>query len=453
LRKLLPLQITRSPDGRCRIWALPLLCAGTALAWSGPLHAQTTTGTYFPTGTSGYDQDLGVTVLSRIRPEYQAQGVQLGGFTINPELDQSIFDNSNVNGTAGPSSASWGSQTSGSISGQSDWSRNSLSGSVGFSNERYFALPTDDHTDWNIGLGGGYTIGQGELLANYSHASYHELGTSIGTARSETPSLDTTDTGELGYTFTFGRFEVTPTLDLSAYRFGAVTQNGVSISQSQFDRNVVAGGVVTRYELTGAAGLLFVFRGEDSNFINPAPGQPSNNSNSVMVLTGLDYQAKSVWRYSLLVGVESRFFAAAQYGSSTGPIVSADVVYTPTGVLTVTGSLTRLFEDPDTGGTDGFALTQANVVVDYELLRNVLLQGRAGLQYAAYLQGGTQTSETVGGGLTWLLNRRVRLSLNDDFTNQTSPGGTTGTLNAESATSLSGAYTQNLLMLTLQLAL
>jgi hypothetical protein len=160
-----------------------------------------------------------------------------------------------------------------------------------------------------------------------------------------------------------------------------------------------------------------------------------------------------VWRYSLLVGVESRFFAAAQYGSSTGPIVSADVVYTPTGVLTVTGSLTRLFEDPDTGGTDGFALTQANVVVDYELLRNVLLQGRAGLQYAAYLQGGTQTSETVGGGLTWLLNRRVRLSLNDDFTNQTSPGGTTGTLNAESATSLSGAYTQNLLMLTLQLAL
>ncbi len=453
MRQLLPLQITRSPPGQCRIWALPLLCAGGLLAYSAPAWAQTTTSSYFPTGISGYDQDLGVTVLSRIRSEYDEQGIQLGGFTFHPDLDQSIFDNTNVNGTPGANSGSWGSQTTGNVSGQSDWSRNSLEESLGFNHYQYFALPTDDYTDWNVGLGGGYTIGQNQLLANYSHSSYHELGTTIGTARSATPSLDTTDTADLSYTFDFGRFEVTPSLDLSAYRFGNITAGGVQESQAGLNRNTIAGGVVTRYELTGAAGLLFVVRGESSNFINPQPDTPSNNSTSVLVLGGLDYQAKSVWRYSLLVGVESRTFQASQYGSDTSPVVSADVVYTPTGVMTVTGSLTRLFQDPDTGGTDGFVLTQANLVIDYELLRNVLLQGRAGLQYASYLQGGTQSSETVGGGVTWLLNQHMHLSLNDDFTNQTSPGGAIGTMNADNLTNLSGGYTQNVLMLTLHLGL
>ncbi len=453
MRQLLPLQITRSPDGQCRIWALPVLCAGGFLAWSGPVWAQTTTGAYFPTGNAGYDQELGVTVASRLHPEYDETGVQLGGFTIHPDIDQSIFDNSNVDGTSGFNSASWGSQTSANVSGQSDWSRNSLSESIGFTNYQYFALPNDSYTNWNVGLGGGYTIGDSELNANYSHVSYNQLGTTIGSARSSTPSLDTTDSGQLSYTFNFGRFAVTPSLDLSAYRYGNITTNGVEQSQTEFNHNVLAGSVVTRYALTGAAGLLFVAQGQHTTYVNQLPGQPSNDTTNVLLLAGLDYQAKSVWRYSLLVGVESTSFAASQYGSNTSPIISADVVYTPTGVMTVTGSLTRLFEDTDTAGTDGYVLTQGNLVLDYELLRNVMLEGRTSFQYADYIQGGAQTAESVGGGVTWLLNRHVRLSLNDDYTNQSSPGGTVGALNAVNATNLSGAYTQNILLLTLHLGL
>ena len=246
---------------------------------------------------------------------------------------------------------------------------------------------------------------------------------------------------------------MTPTLDLSAYRFGPISAGGIQASQSYLDRNVIAGGVVTRYALTGGTGLLFVARGTGSDYINPQPGQPSNNSTSALVLAGLDYQAEALWRYSLLVGVEHTEFAASQYGSYTAPIISADVVYTPTGVLTVTGSATRSIQDTDTTANDGFVLSQANVIIDYELLRNVLLEGRTGFQYASYIQGGSQVDETVGGGVTWLLNQNVRLSVNDDFTNQTSPGSTVGNLNNEGVSNLSGAYTQNILLLTLHLGL
>ena len=451
---MLPLQFDRAESGQCRDWAWILLCAGAILACASPARAQTAVATtYFPTGTTGYDQNLGVTVLSRVRPGYEEQGARIGSFTIRPDLDQSIFDNSNVNGFSGGNNASWGSDTAGSVSAQSDWGRNSLESSVGFDHKQFFALPSESYTDWNVGLGGGYTIGDNQLLATYSHSSYHQLGTTIGFERSDTPALNTTDTGELGYTFNFGRFAVTPTLDVSAYRFGAVTAGGTQSSQSFLDRNVIAGGVVTRYALTGGTGLLFVVRGTGSNYINPQEGQPSNNSTSALALAGLDYQAESLWRYSLLVGVEHTVFAASQFGSYTAPIVSADVVYTPTGVLTVTGIATRSIQDTDTTASDGYVLSQANLVVDYELLRNILVEGRAGFQYASYIQGGSQSNETAGGGITWLVNQNVRLSVNDDYSNQSSPNNQIGTLNDEGVSNLSGAYSQNVLLLSLHLGL
>jgi hypothetical protein len=440
----------RVPPNGYQSWIAPLLGMGLA-GWALPAQAQTTADAFFPTGNYGYDQDLGVTVLTRARPEYDESGVRLGGFTIRPALDQSIFDNSNVNGTGGSENGSWGSRTSGSVSTQSDWSRDSLQASLGFDHYSFFALPENDYTNWNAGLGGGYTIAGGELRAAYSHSTYTQIGTEIGMAQSETPSTDSTDTGLLSYDFNLGRVTITPSIDFTAYRYGDITTNGVQTSQADLNRNVVAAGVVTRYALTGGTGLLLVTRGTSSTYIDQAPGQISNDSVSGMMLAGFDYQPESVWRYAFLVGFETRTFSASSYGTHTVPVLSGQIAWTPDPVLTLTGDLTRSIEDADTTGNDGYVLNQGRIVADYELMSNVLLEGRLGLQYASYLQGGSQTNETAGGGVTWLLNRHMRLSLNDDYTNQNSPGTTTVT--AAGLDQLSGAYRQNLLMLTLHFAL
>ena len=435
-----------------RAWMLPVLGSGL-VAWAMPAHAQVTADAYFPTGNYGYDQNLGVTVLTRARPEYEQGGVQLGGFTVNPELDQSIFDNTNVNGTAGSNTGSWGTDTRGSITGQSDWERNSLQATVGFDHSSFFQLPVDNFTNWNVGIGGGYTIAGGQLRATYSHSVYYQLGTQIGAASSEKPTEDITDSGEISYDFNFGRLTVTPSLDFSVYRSGDITNNGVTSSQSYLDRDVIAGGVVTRYALTGGTGLLLVARGSGSNYYNQTAGQINNNSTSGMVLAGFDYQPASVWRYSFLVGVEHTTFAAAQYGSETVPVISGQVVWSPDPVLTVVGNLSRSVQDTDVEGSNGYIQNQARFVGDYELKRNVLLEGRMSVQNIAYFQSGTQTSESIGGGVTWLLNRTMQLSLNDDFTNQNAPSSAVTPGNTATTEQVSGAYTQNVLMLTLRCAL
>lgn len=405
-------------------------------------------GSYFPSGVGGYDEQLGVTVQSRARPLYAAPGINLDGFNIQPKLDQSLFYNSNPIGTSGQ--GTWGSSTTASVTAGSLWSRNSLGLSLGVDTFRYFSLPTLNHTNWNIGVGGGYTIGDSQLVLAYSHQSYAQLGTSLATVQTQTPILDTIDSAQLSYTFNFSRFSVTPDVSASSYRFGTATVLGIPLNQQYLDRNALAAGVTTRYAMSDEGGLLFVVRGVDSTYTNPQPGVPSNDSKNFLLLAGLDYQAKGVWRYRLLAGVEMSTFAAAQYTTNTSPTVQASVIWTPTGTVTLTGTLTRSVQAPQSAGTNGFVLTSANLIADYEFRRNILLQARGGLQYAQYLQGGAQTNFTLGAGVSWLLNRNLRLSLDYDTTVQS--GTTTFSTPINPNTLVSGQYNQSLLALTLHVA-
>jgi hypothetical protein len=440
------------PSISCRRIGVVLCILGRLvfLAWPAKSEAQSIQ-TYFPSGTAGYDKELGVTVLSRLHPLYDTPVVRLGGFVVSPSVDQSLFYNSNVNGN--PNSASWGSITSASVLASSDWARDSIGASIGVSHDQLFAFPEESYTNWNVGLAGGYAIGDGLLQAAYSHQTYHQIGVNIGSVASETPVEDQIDTAHLGYTFNFSRFSVTPDLSASAYRFGTATVSGIPQNQQFLNRDVIAGGITGRYSMDDQGGLLVVLQGVTSNFIDQPPGQPSNDSKSILLLGGFDYQAKGVWRYRLLVGVEARTFQAAQFPTHTGPIAEGSVIWTPTELTTVTGTLSREIEDPQTAGTNGYTLTQARLVVDHEFLPNFFAQGRVGVQSAQYFQegGGSQFGLDIGAGVTWLLNRKLRVSIDYNFTGITGNGSSANSFNESPATT--NSFKQSLVALTLHFAL
>jgi hypothetical protein len=424
-----------------------LSLAGAAWARQG---AAQSVEAYFPPGASGYDQQLGVTVQSRARPEYATPGVRLGGLVLHPQLHQALLYNSNPNG-GGAKTGSWGSQTSAAVALGSDWTRNSIAAFFGVDNRQYFSQPRNNTTDWNVGLAGGVSIGDSQLAVAYAHQSYHQLGTTIGAVASEAPVLNQTDTARVNYTFELNRFAVTPEVSFGAYRFGTATVRGASLSQSYLDRNVLAAGVTTRYSMNDAGGLLVVVRATSATYIRPLAGQPSNDSNSVLLLGGVDYQAKGLWRYRLLAGVEMRSFAAPQFATRTSPIIEGSVIWTPTGLTTVTTTLSRAIKDPQSAATNGYVLNQFRLVVDHELLRNVLLQARGSVQYAEYFQAGSQTYLSLGASASWLVNRRLRASLDYDFARQTGAGKPAIAAGLNSVTT--GQYSQNLIAVTLHFAL
>ena len=404
---------------------------------------------YFPQGNYGYDQQLGVTVQSRARPLYMPSGIQLGGFNVQPRLDQSLFYNSNLTGLGG--SGTWGSRSSASVSAGSNWTRNSLATSVGFDHFQYFSLPSDSFTNWNVGLAGGYTIGDSQLLGAYSHQSYYQLSTNLATVRSTKPILDTTDSIGFSYTFNLDKLAITPNIGIGAYRFGSATADGVTFNQDYLNYNSFAAGLTARYALNEQSGVLAVIRGLDSVYLSSAAGQPTNDSQSLLLLAGIDYQAKSVWRYRLLGGLEIRRFSASRFPTKIAPDIEGNVIWNPTGLTTVDLVVSSSIAAPQTVGTNGYILTEGRLVVDHELRRNVFLQGRGSLQYAQILPQGTQSQYRAGAGMTWLLNRVVSLSLDYDYIRATGSGISASAANPGTQTVFQ--YTQSLIGLTLHVAL
>ncbi len=407
--------------------------------------------TYFPSGNGGYDQEIGVTVLSRARPLYTSPGIRVGSFVISPAIDESLDYSSDVNGNSG--SGGWASHTSGSVAVGSEWDRNSIAATAGLTRNQYLGLPQDSYTDWNIGLGGSYTIGRGGLVAEYAHQTAHIIGSSIGAINTTTPALAQVDSGQLAYRFSLGDLTVTPSVSFGAYRFGPATVSGQTVDQDFLDRNKVVGEVVGRYSMSGEGSLLVVMRAGNVTYLHPMAGQPSNNAQDYQLLSGIDYQGEGVWRYRLLAGVEVGVFQAAQYPTSVVPIAEASVIWTPTGLTTVTGSLSREIGAPATSGTNGAIYTRASLVADHELLPNLFVQARGSIAYLQYLQngGGTQTEESVGGGVTWLVNQYARVSLSYDFTRQN--GNSSTAISSALSTQTTGSFMQHVVALTLHFGL
>ncbi|HVC17740.1 MAG TPA: outer membrane beta-barrel protein, partial [Rhodanobacter sp.] len=170
---LLSHQLRKARPGACAV-----LAGAVLLACPQPARAQYIER-YFQPGVPGYGSEAGVTVLSRQRPLYQEHGVQVGSFNIRPNLDEALSYNSNVDGVSN-SPGSWIVATAPSITVGSTWSRNALGGGVTLHDYRYLDTPRQNHTDWTASLRGAYTIGSGDLTANYSHLALHQIATELG---------------------------------------------------------------------------------------------------------------------------------------------------------------------------------------------------------------------------------------------------------------------------------
>ncbi len=405
--------------------------------------------TVFPSGNAGYDQEPGVTVLTRLRPLFEPEGVRVGSFVLSPAASQALIGNTNVFGVSG--SGAFGSQTSASLAANSDWVRDSLAANLGVTETAYTTNPSVSYTDYNVGVGGGYTIGREQLTLDYSHQNSNQLGTSIGTVTSVTPILDQTDTFNAAYTFDLGAVSLTPDLSAGLYRYGNATVGRTSFTQNYLDRNDVAGSLTGRYAMDEEGSVIVVAQGLDSSFPTRLAGQPDQSSQSALLLGGLDYQAKGVWRYQVLVGVEYRAFSASQYEAATAPILEGNVIWSPTPLNTVTGTVSRLVEEPQAGGSNGFVLTSLHLQADHEFLPYLYGEARGGVQIAQYLQSGSQNVFTLGAGANLLLNRRVRLSFDFDYTQQS------GTYQANEDVGMRGAvtnaYRQDLAIVALHFAI
>ncbi len=401
---------------------------------------------YFPTGVPGYGTAPGVTVASRERPDFDPPGVRAGSSVLHPLWEEGLGYDDNVFGSGDNKRGSWMVGTHPSLLVGSDWSRDSLAGYVSVNDRRYLDQPRQSYTNWTASLGGSLSVGRDQLTVSVAHFDLHQPRTELDALPTDEPVAYRVDDARAGYTIALNRLSITPGLAFSTYRYDATTIRGVPTSQAYRDRDVVQGAVTTRYELSPQRNFLLVTRLLGVHYVEPQSGEPTRDSNGYQVLLGFEDDADAVWRYRVLLGWEMRAFHASQYNTHQAPIAEGSLIWSPSGMTTITATLTRSIEDAAQEGIAGYTYSRARLVLDHEYLRNVLFQVSASLQRADYIpSGGDATSWSLGGGVTWIINRHLRLSATYDFTDQR--GTTSPTLLT------TGNYTRSIGLLTLRVGM
>ena len=409
-------------------------------------------GLYFPGGVPGFEQQGGLPVLSRPRPQYNAPPLYVGGYSVRAGLNESLIHNSNVDGLPN-GRGSFLVDTAPSIEVTRAGTRNQFGIAATLDDQRYIETPAQDRTDWTVSLGGRSTLGLGTATLGYGHFDSHQVTTQLGSIPSTTAIPVKEDDVQGGYGVDIGRFTVTPSVEATRFRYGSGTALGVRLDESFLNRNVLTGGVTVHFGEDPSRGLVAVVQGIETDYQRALPGQPSSSARSVLALGGVDYQSDGLFRYLLLAGVERRDFVSSQLASVTTPVVEAGVIWIPTGLTTVTTSVSRRIEDTISGAAGSFTYSRARIVLDHELRRDVLLQARTDFQVAEYSLGGTQTSIGVGGGVTWLLGPRLRLTGDYNFVHQGALSGGAALGFPGTAVTVGNQYDQSLATLTLHISL
>ena len=397
---------------------------------------------YFPQGVPGYETGLGVTVQSRARSEYSTPDVRLGDVVMQPSATESVGYNDNVLATSkGKGSVTVDTQAA--LAAATDWSRNGLYTSFSVDNQAYPSLPSQNQTNWVASVGGTLDVGRDQLRVAFTHFNLNLSPSAIDTFGLQAPSPYQAEDVRASYRMEFGRISVTPGIDFTSYSFSDGMIAGQSVSQAYLNRYVIQGSVATRYEFAPQRDAVVVVSGYGTDFTQPQAFQPGTNNTGFAVLGGLEYTADGVFRYRALIGFEQRTYTNPVYKGQGAVVGEATVIWTPTGLTTVTGSLSRSIQDSTSSSTVGYTYTSGKVTVDHEYLRNVLLQGYADIQYADYQQGGgNQTIYNAGGSASWLLNRNMRLVGSYDFTVGNVGAGASG-----------NNYRRNIYLLQVKLAL
>lgn len=373
-----------------------------------------------PASIPGYDTRFGVPLLARAERRMQELGIDVGVANLRPAAEVGVGYDSNVRGAANAQGSGFAT-SSASLGVVRDHRDVALAGYLNVDDRRYFSAAAQSRTNWSATIGAGADLGGGRLSLAASHLALHQDRGDLDSVASDKPIAFQVEHARASYAYRFNRLSVTPNAEFTIYRFASTTIGGVPASQLYRDRQVARAGLAGRYELAPDSGIIFALGAANTRYQHPRAGQPSRNSTDGIALVGLDSGNRDPyampWRYSVLVGVQTRAFSAPGVPARTVPVMDAQVHWQPTGLTGATLRVTRAIEDTAQINRESAVLTRARLVLEHEYARDLIFQISGGVQLAEYGggDGGTGVSYNAGARMTWVINENLRASFSYDF--------------------------------------
>ncbi len=413
----MPVIHRRQPRGWSSNGRLPysLLAAAVLLVQALPAYAQVI-DQYLNPLVRGYGTEPGVTVASRLEPEYDAQGVRVGGFTLSPLLTESVGYDTNVFGTP-QAHGSAVVETNAMLNANATWANDVWDAALMVDNSEYPEASQQSSTNWSAATGLSHEFGWDTLTVGATHLNLNQTARDLDSPALQNPIAYRVDDVRASYKINLGRVFIQPGMDVALYSFDNGIVQGLPYLQSYRNRTAYSPSVEGSYELASGRRIIVVLRDTKADFDSAPPGNARENYNDVSALAGLAYDADGVIGFRLLGGYERRDFANQQYRLIQAPIAEGSVTWTPSELTTITGTAARYIEDSAAEATVGYTESTLKLNLDHEYSRAILLNAHGSVTYDDYAQGlGSQSYYTAGASVTYKLDRNLRLVANYNFT-------------------------------------
>jgi hypothetical protein len=377
-----------------------------------------------------FERDRNMSVRERPRPDYQARGLPLGAFTAYPKLTAGVESNDHIYASRTNERDDTIYSVQPELIIQSGWSRNALQAFVRGGRRMYADAPKESTTDYQLGVSGYVDAGNSRILAGGDYGEYTEPRTSGTTPTTAAKPVEyTLGQANIGLIHTFNRMRISGRVDLQDYDYkNARTPAGAFLLQDDRDRQVMTYSARGEYALSPDTALFIVAAYDDREYdLQPPRVGFNRDSQGLDIAAGLNFDLTALVRGEFQIGYIDQDYVSPRLKDVKGLSAKGLVEWFPTSLDTVTFAASRGVSDATIGGASGFLAGNYSVQLDHELMRNVILTGRAGIGKDEY-EGVDRTDDRVTAylGANYLLNRGVGFTLSYDYLKQDSSGAARG---------------------------
>ncbi|QGZ93373.1 Outer membrane protein (porin) [Terricaulis silvestris] len=337
-------------------------------------------------GTDYFRRDGNPSVRDRQVERSAELGWRLGGFWLKPQVSLDLGYSDNVAASETDPEASTVYQADVRIDLESNWGRHELHGSLDIPTVNY----TSDFsaTDVIAELGGRLDIDRGLSVnggASYGRRTEPYSFLPSGVELSDPLEYDTTG-AYVGFAQTFNRVRLAGRASMLERDFhdGELT-NGLPFEVDDRDVTQVSYGLRADYAMTARTSLFVSAEANtrEHDLVPPAV-LVNKDSEGYEVLVGANFDLTHLMSGELGVGYYAQSFDEPGVEEQTGFAARGQIEWYPDELVTVTVGVERAVSEAFAVGARSLVNTDANIGIDYEYRRNIILSVASGYSFEEY---------------------------------------------------------------------
>jgi len=368
-----------------------------------------------PAIAQDYNRGRNVSVAEQPRPDYTANGVNLGGVKLYPRVEAGAGATSNTYLTRDSGDSSLFLYQQGSARLNSQWSRHSLQISGTTTRREYLGESRRNENLWAVTAAGRLDVQPSFKLEATINVSRQLQNLFSGEVTPTVAALSRyrRDYRLLRATYTQGRVRAFATFDQANFHFSPVElRAGGELNQSSRDRLITRLTAQVEYARSPSVALFTQASVNRIKYDDPPElGSEKLGSKSIQVLGGVNVDIAGQIRGTVSLGYSVRDYDASIYETVSGLLGEVQLQTFPTQRLTFGFDARRSIEDITAGTVRPSIVTRASLSLDYELLRNMIISASGG--YINQRRDGDTYRAAAGG--RYLISRRMSIQSTASF--------------------------------------